>query len=149
LWNGLSGSSARGPRTSKMNSISIISFSSFLGSLAPYIVMKNMYVINKTFCQKGDNLEETREIIELLLLKATIDILELISKGKTQYKDLIMPIDISISTLNIRLKQLLHSKFITHHIIRDPERNEYYEITEEGKKVLKAFLDFENVLSKI
>lgn len=111
--------------------------------------MKNMYVINKTFCQKGDNLEETREIIELLVLKATIDILELISKGKTQYKDLIMPIDISISTLNIRLKQLLHSKFITHHIIRDPERNEYYEITEEGKKVLKAFLDFENVLSKI
>ncbi len=70
-------------------------------------------------------------------------------KGKTQYKDLIIPIPISVSTLNIRLKQLLHLKFITHHIIRDPERNEYYEVTEKGEKVLKVFLDFENVLSEI
>jgi len=43
----------------------------------------------------------------------------------------------------------LNSKFITHYIARDPERNEYYEITENGEKVLKAFLDFENVLSKV
>ena len=84
------------------------------------------------------------------MLKGTVDILELINnKGKTQYRDLIMAIDIAISTLNTRLKQLLHSKLITHHIIRYPERNEYYEITEKGKKILKVFLDFENALSKM
>jgi len=99
--------------------------------------------------QKGDNLEETREIAKLLVLKGTVDILRIVNKGKTQYKDLIMAVDIAISTLNTRLKQLLHSKLITHHIIRDPERNEYYEITERGEKILKAFLDFEDVLSKI
>ena len=71
------------------------------------------------------------------------------SKGKTQYKDLIISINISVSTLNIRLKQLLHSKLITHHIIRDPERNEYYEITEKGEKILRIFLDVEYNLSKI
>jgi len=60
-----------------------------------------------------------------------------------------MALNIVISILNIRLKQLLHSKLITHHIIKNPERNEYYEITEKGKKVLKAFLDFEDTLSKI
>ena len=84
------------------------------------------------------------------MLKGTVDILKLINnKGKTQYKDLIISINISVSTLNIRLKQLLHSKLITHHIIRDPERNEYYEITEKGEKILKVFLDFENALKEI
>ncbi len=95
-------------------------------------------------------MDETREIIELLVLKGTVDILKLINnKEKTQYKDLIISINISVSTLNTRIKQLLHSKLITHHIIRDPERNEFYEITEKGKKILKVFLDFENNLSKI
>ena len=60
-----------------------------------------------------------------------------------------MAVDIAISTLNTRIKQLLHSKLITHHIIRDPERNEYYEITEKGEKILKVFLDFENALKEI
>ena len=83
------------------------------------------------------------------MLKGTVDILKIISEGKTQYKDLIITVDIAISTLNTRIKQLLHSKLITHHIIRDPERNEYYEITEKGEEILKFFLDFENNLSKI
>ncbi len=68
------------------------------------------------------------------MLKGTVDILKIVSKGKTQYKDLIISINISVSTLNIRLKQLLHSKLIMHHVIRDPERNEYYEITEREKR---------------
>lgn len=89
-------------------------------------------------------MNEFQELLRLLGLKGTVDVLRLIGKGKTQYKDLIS-IDISISTPNERLKQLLSSLLIEHHLKRTDKKEEWYEITEKGKRFVKILEQLEKL----
>jgi DNA-binding HxlR family transcriptional regulator len=76
------------------------------------------------------------EIIKILGFTGTIFILEYMdAHTKTQYKDLNKTL--AAYTLNCRLKELLDSKLIEHHFERKETREEWYTITEKGKKVLR------------
>ena len=84
-------------------------------------------------------MDETREneLIQLLGSKGTRRMLQYLSEqGKAQYKDL--NLCISVSTLNKRLPKLLEFGIIEHHFRRDLTRQEWYEITEKGRKILKC-----------
>ena len=78
-----------------------------------------------------------RTLIEVIGLVATGEILKKVNeKGKTNYMDL-KPLT-CYSTLNKRLLQLTQLGLLKHNIIRDKERREeWYTITEKGKKVLR------------
>ena len=86
-----------------------------------------------------------RTLIEVIGLLATADILKMVNeKGKTNYMDL-KPLA-SYSTLNKRLLQLVNLGLLKHNIVRDKERREeWYEITEKGKKVLRILEQLQNV----
>jgi len=77
-----------------------------------------------------------RALVEILGLTAALEILEKVNKcGKIKYKSL-KPLA-SCSTINIRLLQLTHFGLLKHEMIRNKEkREEWYEITEKGRKVL-------------
>jgi DNA-binding HxlR family transcriptional regulator len=75
------------------------------------------------------------EIIKILGFTGAIVILEYMDAHiKTQYKDLNKTL--AAYTLNCRLQELLDSKLIEHHFVRKETREEWYTITEKGRKVL-------------
>jgi len=76
-------------------------------------------------------------------------VLKTISKtGKTQYKDL-SPIQISVSTLNMRLLQFLNFGLIRHYITRNGnQRKEWYEITKKGKIALEMLEKLGELIEK-
>ena len=86
-----------------------------------------------------------RTLIEVVGLVATADILKKVNeKGKTKYMDL--KSFASYSTLNERLLQLTQLGLLKHNIVRDKERrDEWYTITEKGKKVLRILEQLQKI----
>ncbi len=81
---------------------------------------------------------DERRILRLLGLRGTITILRYLNEHSTaQYHQFNQFIE--TSTLNERLRQLLHFKFINHYFVKEGviKRKEWYELTEKGRKVLK------------
>ena len=76
-----------------------------------------------------------KDFLKLLGLSGTIDILFYLNKhGQGQYENFNSLV--SISTLNKRLSQLLEFGLISHHSTRE-DAEEWYEITEKGRKVVE------------
>jgi DNA-binding HxlR family transcriptional regulator len=89
-----------------------------------------------------DSIDETKEneLIRLLGSKGTRGILQYLrNNGKAQYKD--FSLSISPSTLNTRFSKLLGFGFIEHHFQRGSIREEWYEITEKGKRISECLED--------
>ncbi|MBU7012372.1 MAG: winged helix-turn-helix transcriptional regulator [Theionarchaea archaeon] len=90
-----------------------------------------------------------REVLKLPGLTGTWEILTYLCEHDTgSYRH--FRTYISDSTLNKRLRQLLRSGLIEHHLTREDSKKEWYEITERGKKFtklmtaqLKLFKSFE------
>jgi DNA-binding HxlR family transcriptional regulator len=79
---------------------------------------------------------KNEKIIKILGFTGTIFILEYMdAHTRTQYKELNKTL--AAYTLNCRLQELLDSKLIEHHFVRKETREEWYEITEKGRKVLQ------------
>ncbi len=81
---------------------------------------------------------DERRILKLLRLRGTITILRYLHEHSTaqyhQFNEFIIT-----STLNERLRQLLHFKLINHYFVKEGviKRKEWYELTDKGRKVLK------------
>jgi DNA-binding HxlR family transcriptional regulator len=85
--------------------------------------------------RKLEHYNKNEEIPKVIGLKGTVYILEYLSTHrKTQYKDLNETL--TTHTLNDRLQELLDLKLIEHHFVRKEKREEWYTITEKGRKVL-------------
>ncbi|KYK29374.1 MAG: hypothetical protein AYK19_19835 [Theionarchaea archaeon DG-70-1] len=92
--------------------------------------------------EKQNKIDEiTRmELLALLGSKDTKEILQYLHKHeKVQYTD--FDLNISVSTMNKRLRKLLLFGMVEHCIAKEPRRREWYEITENGKNVLKIMED--------
>ena len=73
---------------------------------------------------------------KMLGSKATVRILQhLGTEERVKYKDLQQ--FVNTHTLNVRIKDLLNYGLIEHHLIREETRQEWYELTERGKKVIE------------
>jgi DNA-binding PadR family transcriptional regulator len=80
------------------------------------------------------------ELLQLLGSKGTRGILqELSTRGKVKCTD--FHVDISIPTLYTKLTKLLEFSLIEHHLEKEPTRQEWYEITEKGRKILRYLED--------
>ena len=86
-----------------------------------------------------------RALIEVIGLTATAEILKKVNeKGTAKYIDLKSLA--CYSTLNKRLLQLTQLGLLKHKIVRDKEqREEWYKITEKGKKVLRILEQLQKV----
>ena len=78
-------------------------------------------------------------------MAGTVEILKKINeKERCRYTDLTFIV--SYSTLNTRLLQLTDFGLVRHHIKRNGgKREEWYGVTEMGKKVLKALEQFDRI----
>ncbi len=83
------------------------------------------------------HVEDTdEEFLMILSQKGTVGILRYLSTHeKAHYSDFNLPV--SVSTLNIRLRELLRLSLINHFLERKPVRKESYVITEKGRKTLE------------
>jgi DNA-binding HxlR family transcriptional regulator len=89
-------------------------------------------------------MKKNEKILKLLGFTGTVFILEYMdAHTKTQYKDLNKTL--AAYTLNCRLKELLDSKLVEHHFERKEKREEWYEITERGKKLLQIIRKLQNL----
>ncbi len=78
-----------------------------------------------------------REFLKILSEKGTVGILRYLSThDKGHYSS--FDVRVSVSTLNIRLRQLLQLGLINHSLEREPVRQEWYVITKKGRKTLKC-----------
>ena len=78
-------------------------------------------------------------------MKETITILKMLETGKkVQYEDL-TNVDLSISTLNERINELLKNCLIEHHLKRTNKKEEWYTLTEKGEKILKYVKEIEEL----
>lgn len=87
------------------------------------------------------------EFIKLLGLTASIRILELLEgTEKAHYSE--MSSAINSRTLYLRLSQFMNLGLIKHHFIREEKREEWYEITERGRKALQKAMELVSVLEE-
>lgn len=82
----------------------------------------------------------------VLGLTSTVDLLKSIHKGKNQYKDFLT--FTNIGTINRRLKELIRLGIIKHHFERKDKRNEWYTLTEKGKRILEAIEKLEDAFEE-
>jgi DNA-binding HxlR family transcriptional regulator len=96
----------------------------------------------------GDVKMEIEEFYRILGLKGTVNIIKYLSKhGKARYIDLSSLI--SYASLNTRLMQLETLNLIEHHFDRGKEkREEWYELTEKGKKLILIFNHLEEIIKE-
>jgi DNA-binding HxlR family transcriptional regulator len=96
----------------------------------------------------GDGYMELEEFYKILGLKGTVRILKYLSENrKTKYLDLSSLI--SYVSLNKRLMQLEKLNLIENHFDRGKEkREEWYEITEKGKKLVTIFEQLEQIIKE-
>ncbi len=79
---------------------------------------------------------DERDFLVILAYKGTMGILRhLNTHEKARYTDFDLPV--SVSTLNIRLRQLLKYNCIQHSLQREGVKKEWYTITEKGRKTLE------------
>ena len=88
------------------------------------------------------------EFYKVLGLKGTVNILKfLYEHEKLRYIDLSSII--SYASLNTRLMQLENLNLIEHHFNRGKERREeWYELTERGKKLILIFDQVEEIIKE-
>jgi DNA-binding HxlR family transcriptional regulator len=88
------------------------------------------------------------EFYRILGLRRTVKILKYLNEyGKARYIDL--STIISFASLNIRLTQLESLNLIGHHFNRGKEkREEWYELTEKGKKLILIFNQLEEIVKE-
>lgn len=85
-------------------------------------------------------------LAKLLRGKGTTNILKYLHRNGTgQYRDFkeFLPNNLC----NVRLRELLRINFIQHHLIRDPEKREWYTLTDEGStflRLMKGLSELEN-----
>jgi DNA-binding HxlR family transcriptional regulator len=91
---------------------------------------------------------EIEEFYKILGLKGTVKILKFLNKhGKAEYIDLSSII--SYTSLNTRLMQLETLNLIEHHFDRGKEkREEWYELTEKGEKLILIFDQLEQLIKE-
>ncbi len=76
------------------------------------------------------NIEKDRKLFEFLGFKGTLDILFYLREhGKTSYKE--FNIDVSVYTMNRRLRELIQVKLIKRCMRRNKRRKEWYKLTEK------------------
>ena len=87
-------------------------------------------------------------LYKILGLKGTIKILKYSNEHeKARYIDLSSII--SFASLNTRLTQLETLNIIEHHFNRGKEkREEWYELTEKGKKLILIFNQLEEIIKE-
>jgi len=83
----------------------------------------------------------------VLGLTSTIDLLKSIHKGKNQYKDFLT--FMGVGTINRRLRELINLRIIEHHFERKDKRNEWYTLTEKGRRILEVTMRFEEEVLQI
>ncbi|MBU7047517.1 MAG: winged helix-turn-helix transcriptional regulator [Theionarchaea archaeon] len=88
------------------------------------------------------------EFYKILGLRGTVKILKYLNEqGKARYIDL--SFIISYASLNTRLTQLETLNIIEHHFNRGKEkREEWYELTEKGKKLILIFDQLEEIINE-
>ena len=82
----------------------------------------------------------------VLGLTSTVDLLKSIQEGKNQYKDFLT--FMGVGTINRRLRELINLGIIEHHFERKDRRNEWYTLTEKGKRILEAIIRLENIFDE-
>ncbi len=83
------------------------------------------------------NIEEQRKLFEFLGCKGTLDILFYLREhGKVSYIE--FGINISVYSMNRRLRELIKAKLIKHYLKRNKKRKEWYELTEKGERLLRC-----------
>ena len=89
--------------------------------------------------------ENSETFLRILGLKGTKEILEyLYENERAQYK--MLSEFLNTHTLNIRLSELLGFKLIKHHFRRLDKKEEWYTITEKGRKTLMHLRDLVEIL---
>ena len=89
--------------------------------------------------------ENSETFLKLLGSKGTKEILEFLYENeRAQYK--MLSEFVNTHTLNTRLSELLTFRLIKHHFRRDFTREEWYEITEKGRKTLMHLRDLVEIL---
>jgi len=83
----------------------------------------------------------------VLGLTSTIDLLKSIQEGKNQYKDFLT--FMGVGTINRRLRELINLRIIEHHFERKDKRNEWYTLTEKGRRILEVTMRFEEEVLQI
>jgi DNA-binding HxlR family transcriptional regulator len=81
------------------------------------------------------NMRKYEAFIKMLGSRGAIFVLQFLDENKTaKYRQL--QEYINTHTLNTRTKDLLQYELIQHHMTREGTRQEWYELTEKGRKVL-------------
>ncbi len=100
--------------------------------------------------EKGDvklKKKDEEKLLKLLGSKGTKQMLELLSeRGTAQYDEMLLPL--STPTLNKRLSELLAFGLIEHPFERMEIREEWYRLTEKGKKILECMRSIIEVAEK-
>ncbi len=82
---------------------------------------------------ENERKRKKRELIKMLGLLNTLDILRFLCKNEGNYAQLRQFVD--TNTLNTRLRKLVEYGLIEHHFKRNKTRKEWYTITEKGRRV--------------
>ncbi len=90
------------------------------------------------------NVKNLEPIMKMLGSKGAVEILQITSKGKADYRDLQQ--FVNTHTLNTRIGEFLQYNLIEHHVVREDIRKEWYEITEKGEKVVKILDELATVV---
>lgn len=86
-----------------------------------------------------------RSLIYVLGLTGSIKILKFLSKQKKARYSEIQTLGINVHAQNDRLFQLLKLDLISHHLVQEEKRKEWYELTEKGEKALQLILELEKI----
>ncbi len=93
---------------------------------------------------------DAREFLLVLAYKGTLGILRhLNTHEKARYTEFNLPV--SVSTLNMRLRELLKLNLINHFLDREEARKEWYVITDKGRETLQhleALIALQNIGTK-
>lgn len=76
-------------------------------------------------------------------IRCTFEILKILNKNKSKYSIMFKETKVSHITLQRALKFLITKKFILKHDIG--HMNVDYEITDKGKKLLKLFIELNEI----
>lgn len=90
--------------------------------------------------------QNIKEFFRVLGLVSTVDLLKSIQKGENQYKH--FALFANVSTINSRMRQLVHLGIIEHHLGREPKRKEWYTLTKRGERILRAIARLEKAFQE-
>ena len=89
--------------------------------------------------------KDERKFLKMVGAEDTEEILKFLSENKTAHHN-DMLIFSNTNTLNRRLRELLTFGLVKHHFKRGRVREEWYEITDKGIKVLQHISDLIEIM---